>query len=97
MSIELHIERLVIDAAVLGGERAADVRAAIERELARRLAQPEAIGALRHIGVVAALPSTSLPTAAHPRDRLGARVASAVQHGLGVASGTHGTRGAGHA
>ena len=82
MSIELHIERLVIDAAVLGGERAADVRAAIERELAQRLAQPGAIDALRRIGAAGALPPAVLPMAVHPRDRLGVRVASAVQQSL---------------
>ena len=30
MSIELHIERLVLDEALLGGERAGNVRAALE-------------------------------------------------------------------
>ncbi|MFC5437152.1 hypothetical protein ACFPME_11330 [Rhodanobacter umsongensis] len=84
MSIELHIERLVIDEAALGGERAADVRAAIERELARRLAQPGAVDALRGLGAVATLPPATLPTAGHPHERLGVRIATAVQHGLGI-------------
>lgn len=84
MSIELHIERLVIDEAALGGERAAGVRAAIERELARRLAQPGAVDALRGLGAVVTLPPATLPTAGHPHERLGVRIATAVQHGLGI-------------
>ena len=40
MSIALHIERLVVDEAVLAGERAGSVRAALEVELGRLLAQP---------------------------------------------------------
>ena len=84
MSIELHIERLVIDEAALGGEHAAGVRAAIERELTRRLGQPGAVDALRGLGAVAALPLATLPPASHPHDRLGPRIATAVQHGLGI-------------
>lgn len=84
MSIELHIERLVIDEALLGGERAAGVRAAIERELAWRLAQRGAIDALRGLGAVATLPPATLPAAGHPHERLGVRIAAAVQHGLGI-------------
>lgn len=84
MSIELHIERLVIDEAALGGERSAGVRAAIERELARRLAQPGAVDALRGLGAVATLPAATLPTASDPHERLGPRIATAVQHGLGI-------------
>lgn len=97
MSIELHIERLVIDAAVLGGEPPASVQAAIERELARQLARPGAVDALRRVGAVAALPPALLPIAARPHQCLGARIASAVQHRLDVASGMHHARGAGHA
>ncbi|CAM5610641.1 hypothetical protein [Rhodanobacter lindaniclasticus] len=84
MSIALHIERLVIDAAALGGERAADVRLAVERELARRLAQPGAVEALRGLGALPALPPQLLPVAAHRHEPLGPRIATAVQHGLGI-------------
>ncbi|GAA0890004.1 hypothetical protein [Rhodanobacter soli] len=84
MSIELHIERLVIDEAALGGERAGSVRAALEGELGRLLAQPGAVDALRGLGAVATLPPATLPTASHLRDRLGVRIATAVQHGLGI-------------
>ncbi len=92
MSIVLHIERLVIDEAVLGGERAGSVRVALERELALRLAQPGAVDTLRGLGAIAALPPVTLPPASLPHDRLGMRIATAVQHGLGI---TPAPRGAG--
>lgn len=85
MKIELHIERLVLDQTLLGAERASAVRAAIEHELGRLLATPDAFGELRGIGHVASLPPALLPPAAHPREALGPRIAAAVQHGLGNA------------
>ena len=88
MSVELHIERLVIDEAALGGERAGSVRAALERELMQTLAQPGAVDTLRGLGAIAALPPATLPTASHPHDRLGVRIATAVQHGLGIIPAT---------
>ena len=84
MSIVLHIDRLVIDEAVLGGERAASVLATIERELAQKLAQPGSADTLRSLGAIAALPPATLPPAGHVHDRLGTRIATAVQHGLGI-------------
>lgn len=88
MSIQLHIERLVLDEALLGGERAHAVRAAIERELGRLLAAPDALAALRRIGSVTSLPLTSLPPAHHPKDHSGPRIATAVGQALGI-GGTH--------
>ncbi|MFC5526871.1 hypothetical protein ACFPPA_14110 [Rhodanobacter ginsengisoli] len=88
MRIELHIERLVLDDALLGGERATAVRSAIELELAERLAGPEVESALRGIGSVASLPPAVLPQARHPKERLGPRIATAVGQALGV-GGTH--------
>lgn len=82
MSIELHIERLVIDAAVLGGERADALRVAIEHELGRRLASPGTPCALRDIGARAALPPISMPAAPRRHETLGARIAGAVQGSL---------------
>lgn len=84
MSIELRIERLVIDAALLGGESAADVRAAIEHELAQRLAQPGTAEALRGLGTVNCLPPVPLAAAGHSRPALGMRIAAAVGEGLGA-------------
>lgn len=89
MSIVLHIERLVIDEAVLGGERAGSVRAALEVELEHLLAQPGAIAALRGLGAIAALPPGTLPPAGPPHERLGPRIAAAVQSGLGIPPATH--------
>jgi len=92
VSIVLHIDRLVIDEAVLGGERAASVLATIERELAQKLAQPGSADTLRSLGAIAALPPATLPPAGHMHDRLGTRIATALQHGLGI---TPAARGAG--
>lgn len=86
MNIQLHIERLVLDEALLGGERAPAVRAAIEQQLGRLLAAPGALTALQRIGSVDSLPPAPLPAATGPRDRLGPRIAMAVQSGLGIAS-----------
>lgn len=86
MSIELRIERLVLDEALLGDERAPAVRAAIERELGHLLAASGAFAALRGIGSVANLPSAVLPVASHPREQLGPRIATAVRSGLGIAA-----------
>jgi hypothetical protein len=90
VSIQLHIERLVLDEALLGSDRAEAVRASIEHELARRLAQPGAIDALRGIGVEAGLPPVTLPPpTSRPGDHLGSRIATALQHGFGIQSDTH--------
>jgi hypothetical protein len=86
MSIELHIERLVLDEAVLGSECAPAVRAAIEHELCHLLAAPDVFEALRGIGNVASVPPAVLPVASHPREQLGPRIATAVRTGLGIAS-----------
>lgn len=84
MSIELHIERLVIDEAVLGGEGAGNVRDALERELAQRLAQPGAVDILRGLGKVTSLPVIPLASAGQLHEPLGVRLAVALQYGLGV-------------
>lgn len=92
MSIVLHIERLVLDETLLGDERSGAVRAAIEHELTRRLAQPGAIDALRGIGAVTALPSVALPAGRSTHNRLGQRIAAAVQRGLGVGDAASGRK-----
>jgi hypothetical protein len=86
VSIELHIERLVIDEALLAGERPVAVRQAIERELGRRLASAGTAEALSCLGSVAMLPSAALPPVS-PRDSFGVRIASAVQQSLGIHAG----------
>ncbi len=84
MKIELHIERLLLDPALLGVERASAVQEAIEHELAWRLAQPGAADALRSIDTMSALPAVAMPAREYPHHRLGERIAAAVQRGLGV-------------
>ncbi len=89
MSIVLHIERLVLDEALLGGEHAGSVRDALERELAQRLAQPDAVDTLRDLGAVAALPPATRCRPPCIRSRGWARASpAAVQQGLSVPSVT---------
>ncbi len=87
MSITLHIERLVLDQALLSEGEAKALRQGIERELSLRLMQTGTVDALRCIGAVAELPPCSLPLATHPGEGLGARIASGIQQGLGVGRG----------
>lgn len=87
MKIDLRIDRLVLDAALLGGGRADAVAAAIESELARRLALPGAADALRGIGAVDALPALALANSAGAQYwNLGAEIAGSVGDGLGLAA-----------
>ena len=78
MKVALHIERLVLDEALLGPESARDVSALIERELAHRLAEPAAAARLARIGAVDRLHAPAAGT----RGALGMRVASAVGESL---------------
>jgi len=84
VSIELHIERLVIEESLLEGERVVAVRQSFERELTQWLAQPGAIDRLRRIGAVTMLPATTLQAATRPGQRVGGRIAAAVGYGLGI-------------
>jgi hypothetical protein len=84
MSIVLHIERLALDQTLLGDEHASAVRLAIERELSLRLQQPDAVDVLRSMGSLTALPAGALPAATYPHERLGSRIATAVQGSLGI-------------
>jgi len=88
MSIELNVERLVIDEAVPGKERAGTVRAAIERELAQRLAQTGAVDVLAGIGTVDRLSVARLPSVRDGYCRFGERIAAAVGQGLGLSAAT---------
>lgn len=92
MNIVLHIDRLVLDEVLLDSERTGAVRAAIERELKQRLAQPGMAETLRALGHVDALPTVALPAPCQKREGLGPRIATAVQHGLAPANagGKHG-------
>ena len=94
MSIVLHIERLVIDEALLGGERPAAVGMAMTRELQRLLARPNALDLLAGVGAVTSLPPGRLPPSAAAADPLGLRLARAVHQVLGTPSPTTPSRGA---
>ena len=94
MKIDLRIDRLVLDAALLNGGRADAVAAAIESALTRQLAMPGVAEALRAIGHVDALPVRALvtDTSARPRN-LGADIAASLGDALGIAAqGAHGDR-----
>lgn len=84
MSMELHIERLVLDASLLQGERPCDVRAAVQRELAQWLRAPGATAALRQLGHVATLRPAASATAHDDAGPLATRIAAAVGRGLGM-------------
>jgi hypothetical protein len=83
VSIVLHIDRVVVDECLLGKETGAAVRAALERELAARLASHGVAGSLSGIGSIDALPAVPMAPA-RPRQHLGARIAAAVAQGLAV-------------
>ena len=85
MTVRLHIDRVVVDEALLRGERRADVRAALEEALRERLAAPGAIDALRHLGAVPSLPAQSLPVDTPSQRNLGARIAAGAGDALGLA------------
>lgn len=85
MTVRLHIDRVVVDEALLRGERHADVRAALEEALRERLAGPGAADALRRLGAMASLPPVSLPAAMPTQGTLGARIAAGAGDALGLA------------
>ncbi len=84
MNIEVRIERLVLDGVAVAAAEQPALRAAVEAELARRLAAgglaPELLGsggAQRLPGGTVALEDQPAPS------RLGARIAGAIQEGIG--------------
>ena len=88
MTVKLHIERLVIDEALMCGKQRAAVLAEIEKALAQRLVSGDAIPSLRAIGSVAALPSQTLPQEMPMHRSLGARIAVGVGQALQVSGDT---------
>lgn len=84
MTITVHIDRLVLDGLPFDPRQGAQVRAAVERELARRLAEGghAAVGGSRALAALDA-GSIDLPPAPDP-DGLGAGIAGAVHGGLGA-------------
>jgi len=81
MSIHVHIDRLVLDPALLGGLSPRRAQRAIEQALGAQLAVPGVAAALSSLGHLDTLPSHALPDGPAP---LGARVGTALSHALGV-------------
>jgi hypothetical protein len=77
LKLRLHIDRVVIDAGALQGERPAAVRAALERELARLFESSVDPAQFKTGGATPSLPAIALP-APKGRESFSARVASAV-------------------
>jgi hypothetical protein len=93
VNLEVHIERVVFNGiAVEPGDRA-DVRAAIEAELVRRLAANGVARGLLAAGAVASVPggAVELGDTRDPR-RLGLQVAGAVHVAIGGPPGGAGSR-----
>jgi hypothetical protein len=82
--IVLHIERVVVDSAVMGNERPAHVRAALEGELSRLLAAPGAANALCAIGATDSIAPIPLSWPARGDACLGARVGTRIATSLGL-------------
>lgn len=85
MNLSVHIERLVLDGAVLGGAQPHLLQAAIQVELARLLGEGALAPALAQAGAVARLsgPGFEMPQgggAAHA----GMQIAAAVYGGIGT-------------
>jgi len=78
VKVALHIERLVLDEALLASESTRGIGALIERELARHLAAPGAAERLGRLGAVDRLRAPPAGT----RGALGTRVAAAVGESL---------------
>jgi hypothetical protein len=82
MSLTLHIERVVIDAALTNGEPAGSVHAAIERALAAHFKHANGADDPQPAGATIGQPSMPPPALAHPHQQLGAQIAIAVQRAV---------------
>jgi len=92
MKIELRIDRLIVDEALLGDERRHALLRNVQRELQARLAAGDAAPALARSGAIDA-PAPATPAASAARASLAARIADAVATRLGLQrSCTHSQR-----
>jgi hypothetical protein len=89
MSVHVHIDRLIIDPALLGGQSPRKAQHAIEQALRAQLATPGAATRLSGLGHLEAMPSHALSDGPAP---LGARVGFALSQVLGTGV----PRGGGH-
>lgn len=83
MNINLHIERLVVDAALLGDGRREALHAAVEAELARLLAEGQLPAGRLHGAAIPTLNSAAIQIgAASNPAQLGAQIGQAVYGSL---------------
>lgn len=83
MKVELHIDRLVVDDAVLGRGSRRAVLEELQRELAARLAAPGAAAGIAGLGAIEVLPPAHPRTPPASGGSPGMRIAVAVAEGLG--------------
>ena len=81
MSVHVHIDRLILDPALLGGLSPRKVQHAVEQALTVQLATSGAAASLSGLGHLDTVPSHALPDGPAP---LGARVGAALSHVLGT-------------
>ena len=84
MKIAVHIERLILDGLPLEKRHAPQVKAAVENELARMLADYGLADEWRSGGAVPQAPASGIQLASEPHPtRLGRQIAQAVHSGIG--------------
>ena len=85
MTIRVHIERLVLEGLPIEPRQGLAVKAALERDLARRLTEGAGAASLGGSRALAALDAGSIDMPATPDPgALGAGIAGAVHGGLGA-------------
>jgi hypothetical protein len=84
MNVNLHIERLILDGLPVSSLQGAAVRSALERELARVLAQGGLVGQLGGGGAVPHVPPQQFNLAPGERpDAIGRHIARSLHRGIG--------------
>jgi hypothetical protein len=85
MTIHVHIERLVLESLPVSRAQAPQVKAAVEAELARRLAAEGLAPGLAQGGAVPSVraPAIALAAASRPQ-AIGRQIATAIHGGLGT-------------
>jgi hypothetical protein len=85
MKIILHIERLVLDGLAVTSMEGAQVRAAVEHELAAMLSRGGLSHALRQGGAVPRVGAPQIALGARPRPgEIGRKIAQSVHHSIGA-------------
>jgi hypothetical protein len=83
MSVNLHIERLILDGLVVPDGDGPHIAAAVETELARLLGTSGLEASLRSSGAWPSVPAGSIRSAATKSAPLGRQIAKAVYQGIG--------------